>query len=325
MFREISEDAKLCDESLEQTHDFWGKPLELSQFKEFYEKVRLIFAESNNALHVFGLIVNDQLVASCRVLERALYRGQGKYGIDYAVAMVYVPEEHRKKGYAEELVNKVVEKYDSDDDQISLWSAVGGYYSRCGFALVDKDSETLYVKGLGNAPENVLENAEYLSLDDMPEIVECHRKQVLDLVDSLEGAVVVPSIGIYNSLQQRVRFLQTFAGESPEKLANIFGARIGKSWISWDFQPGVHRMLVLGAEGLAEDIAKLLLMAVRAGKPDGFQVVLYSTTLVNVGIDAVFAALKTLNAECELKRRKDDWPMVVSVSKWRAAGGYTFF
>lgn len=325
MFRDISEDVKLFDESIEHIHRFWGKPFDLTQFKELYEKTRAIYEESNLPIHTFGLIVNDQLVASCRVLERPLYRGQGKYGIDYALAMVYVPDEHRRKGYAEELVSKVVEKYDSEDDQISLWSAVGMYYTRCGFSLVDKELETLYVTGIGNAPESVLKEGEYLTLDDMPEIVECHRKQVLDLVDSLEGCVVVPSIGIYNAMQEQIRISQTLLGYPEDTLATVFGARIGGSWVSWEFQPNRGRMLIMGAEGLAVDIAKLLLMAVHVGQSQGLNVELFSTTLVHVSLDAVLAALKTLNAECAIKARKTNWPMVVSTSRWRAAGGYALF
>lgn len=324
MFVEITEDKALCLQSLEQTHDYWGKSLPLAQYLWFFEEPYELLAQHHHKLHVFGEFVNDELVASCRVLERTLYSGNGQYSRDYAVAVVFVPEEHRRKGYAERLVNSVVAKYRAGAGQISLWSGIGDYYKRCGFAMADNDLRTLIIdanqaSGTGKGGGE----GRYLSRADMPAIVDEHRRQLLALADANEGGVVVPTMGMYSQLQERITIMQRVRNVPESQREAVFGARTGDAWMTWGFRAA--KLLVLSASGSAAQIAQLLLMASTLASRLSYGVELFESTLLAAPLDDVLRNLQLLGLNAEITRRKESWPMTVGAAKWLAPGGYAWF
>lgn len=325
MFKEITHDEALWKESLRQAYSFWGKPLTEEQFVLLVEKVHKFFDDSNHRLYGYGEIVDGELVASCKVLERPIYRGQGKYGMDYAVAMVYTSEKHRRKGHAERLVNSVVEKYGNDEDQVSLWSGVGDYYARCGFVLADAKLRTLVLTACAADSISQRQQGTYLTSEDIDSIVERHRMQLLDLADSVEGSVVLPSVGLYRSMQLRANLLLEMQGVPESAYVTAYGAVLGQAWMTWSVDLSRNRVLILGAEGKPTDIAQLLVMALHDGARFELAVEMYETTLVRGSLQAVQRALQYLHAECEIRKREKEWPMVVASQTWLAPGGYSLF
>lgn len=320
MFQDITNDVDLCTEAVRQTHSFWGKAFTIDQFHAYADALGAILSQNKCKTHVFGDVINGELVASLEVLERPLYLGHGKFATDYAVASVFVPEHQRRKGYAEGLVSKVAAKFAKPGCQVSLWSDVGDYYKRSGFVLADPAAQTVVIP-----PTQVCDAAAlgtFLTRDDMPRIVQAHREQVMRYADSHEGGVTVPEDYMYTLLQQRAIIEQQLLGDS---VATYFGARVGSGWMSWAYLLGYKKVIIMGTEGSAEEIAKMLIMAAEAGSGFGLRVEMFETDLLGVSLQDVFEALKRHHIDCELKKRGHELPMVITGSKWLVPGGYAWY
>ncbi|GMM52366.1 hypothetical protein DASB73_033290 [Starmerella bacillaris] len=332
MFRDITNNKQLVQESLRHSFSHWGHALTFEQYVAEGEKIGKILADDNLTVRNFALVANDKLLASCEVLERPLYCGGGKYAVDNGVASVFVPDECRRKGYAELLINSVVNKYRSSENQLSLWSDVADYYSRCGFRLLDgvknKVHPTVFVNSPGSADINSFSSSiSFLGINDMTEIIELHRKQVFALADAGEGNVIVPNAGSYGQLQNRILIEEEYLNMSP---TTEFGAVVKedgelKAWMSWGFLLSYKKLIVMGTSGSSSDIAKLLIMASSVASRIGLHVHLFETTLVGNKLEDVLAELKKLGADAELKGREGSWPMVISEHKWVGAGGYGWY
>lgn len=179
----------------------------------------------------------DNIVASCETMNRRAWRideqnGELKEIKCACIGGVFTLKDHRKKGYAAEMItrlNDAVDKQLGPGGFTFLYSEVGEYYSKFGYESHEVPVHTFQPQ---NSPLAKLPKSDYhfLKYDDYERLVESQYKHVREnliktsaTLDSDRCLVtLVPDIDIYNWFHDRDIFISKVL--RPEVQLEHFGA-----------------------------------------------------------------------------------------------------
>jgi hypothetical protein len=174
------------------------------------------------------------VVSCCESLTRpAMYKVKGSPVRDttsISIGAVFTPMEHRGKGYAKDMLDRVMEKFDEEKgafaqyDQLSpealehsfsvLWSDVGYYYSKFGYALTENREVAFPVPEVAPAGEDEATVADkFIEEEDIAAFAERDTAQfVRDLdawteADGTTRVAITPGADVHELTHARVAFL----------------------------------------------------------------------------------------------------------------------
>jgi GNAT superfamily N-acetyltransferase len=126
-------DAPVLKELDQQTFEVWGDGLTFQQYRA-REQILRETPHCRRAHRTWGLIKDGERVASCETFALPfVYRGL-RY-VAWTIASVYVPDEHRKLGYATRLFEELVVKAKAERiSMLVLYSEIETkFYKQFGF------------------------------------------------------------------------------------------------------------------------------------------------------------------------------------------------
>ncbi len=214
-----------CESSL-------GKRKESQDLGVFHYVLRDLSIKSENN--------HDNIVASCETMNRIAWRIDGKEGeltevICACIGGVFTLPNHRKKGYAAEMINRLNDALDRQLGSKSftfLYSEVGEYYSKFGYDSFEVPTHSIPTE---NVSSTKVPKAHYhfLKYDDYQKLVESqylHVKQDLiqNACDTDKTLVTLaPDIDIFSWFHDRDIFISKIL--RPEIQLEHFGAVLNQT------------------------------------------------------------------------------------------------
>lgn len=282
----------------------------------------------------------------------ALYKKKGEQVKEtwaHGVMSVFTPPNCRGKGYATQMLTRVVKSMDEelsnskngDDEFVVLWSDIGDYYSKFGFELYDARQLEMKLSPTDQLswPEGVKE----VGLDDLKRLGELDQNLLEQLMnrdtekDGVTRVALKPSEETFGAGINRA----TYVGEKiTGKKETVFGAQVNDSFVIWVQDWGrkkidvvrLHVPLEKSVEGCKKDVDLLMkALLAHAHKRELLKALLWvqdfpeqldSTEMEKLGTQSV--------ADCKLAVRDSSVPMVrlgknLKGAKWLWEGKYACY
>ena len=145
-------------------HPEWGSGLTLDQYH-----LREAFCSNFQIIKGYGLLLNEEIVAALEVYLRPGTLNNDPKEV-WCIASVFVPPQHRHKGFATKLLKHLEVEMDRIGAISVLFSAVKYFYNQFGYKTFECDAY-IYT---GKMYENYSDSTE-LKLGDLPTISEINK------------------------------------------------------------------------------------------------------------------------------------------------------
>ena len=259
-----SHDKKLHETLAIKNYDEWGKPSGLSLNQYLEREVLLLNTEFSKESHeLWTYTVDGQIVSACESYKSkciAIIGGKYIEGDCFRIGSVFTPSEHRKKGYASQMMKELLIALRSRDLCVAsvLYSDVGpDFYARCGWRTMESKS----LKISNRRAPFMERKAVMVSLPNLKPFIELEENQLsLEIKSQKDDAfVIVPTYNNTEWFHVRSRFYAEL--KFPSKMLENCGAMIGKDWISWWQDFNDQKLVVLNMRASNQDSVELLLNA----------------------------------------------------------------
>eukprot|EP00835_Amoeboradix_gromovi_P006997 NODE_982_length_2555_cov_0.594055.p1 type:complete len:363 gc:universal NODE_982_length_2555_cov_0.594055:313-1401(+) len=165
IFKKLDEDEYML--ALRQNHEEWGSELSLN---EYFKKEK--FCRQFQIILPFGLIKNGELVGSLEAYVRKSITNNICEDV-WTIASVFVPKQHRKKGFGSKLFKEFAKIMDASNIKSVLFSDIQHFYKKF-------DYRTLECQACILDGRNFNRNIYFLRLGDLPVISRYNVKNCID-------------------------------------------------------------------------------------------------------------------------------------------------
>ncbi|KAG7856974.1 hypothetical protein KL939_003759 [Ogataea angusta] len=265
-------DLRVLRYVLSHNHSAWGGQLDV---EEYIERERLNYTHRFCDLWRSEPVVNgtyywvfrdtalpsenfEDIVCACEFVVRdSYYFDKSLHQCKCAaIGSVYTLEQHRKKGYATEMMEQLVEKmkelFRGEYDFSFLYSEVGEYYSRFGFR-----SHHVPVALLETGKNTEIEYS-YVTEENLPKFIDQYDAKVRKMVQATPTSVAVkPSVQNIEWFQNRSIHLAKL--QKREFDGNRFGIHIGSAFALWYYEFGDDQVTLIMLDAETPDQTRKLL------------------------------------------------------------------
>lgn len=152
--------GELLDHILDSSYSLWGEGLTRKAYSQ-YNVAQLRTRWGRSHLDRVALVDGGQVLSSAKRYALTLSL-EGRPARTLGIGAVFTPPELRGRGYARELLNRLVTQGTGDGYDVALlFSEIDPrYYERCGFSAVPRDTVRLEVSRLRGTPGIVARSGE---------------------------------------------------------------------------------------------------------------------------------------------------------------------
>jgi GNAT superfamily N-acetyltransferase len=171
--RVISAEGSVLDRIFDHTYPIWHEGLSRRAYSQWNTaQMRLPWAQDR--LHRFALVDDDEEVLASLKRYRFDVRISGRQGTMSGIGAVFTPSDRRGKGYATELIHRVLETERRHGALIAaLFSEIGTeFYARLGFTAIPLDEVTVRVRLKGGTPAMLVRSGDER---DLPLLAALHQ------------------------------------------------------------------------------------------------------------------------------------------------------
>ncbi|KAJ2994456.1 hypothetical protein HDV02_001547 [Globomyces sp. JEL0801] len=198
-----SKNPKLIQKALESNYSAWGAPS--LTLEEYFERESYLASSkfSKESLISWFLVDSDSpedILSSCETyrIPCLLSTNDGIVkGFCFAIGSVYTPTQHRRKGYASEMMKLLQNTLKSFKDSVAstLYSDIGrDFYANLGWKV--HPSKSLVLDQLNTIPSFEVSSIIPLTVDTARKLIEDEESQFLNQFKSLDKPrfAIIPTI-----------------------------------------------------------------------------------------------------------------------------------